>query len=104
MTRPHAPSPSEAALQARILKHLNDLPRCWAVKYPGVLRRGVPDVLVCYRGRFAALEIKRPGQSPIKLQRAVMKQIQDAGGTAEVVTSVGDVRSVVVRIEEAFDE
>jgi len=104
MTRPHAPSPSEAALQARILKHLDDLPRCWAVKFPGVLRRGVPDVLVCYRGRFVAIEIKRPGQSPTKLQCAVIEQIQDAGGVAKVVTSVSDVRRVVAGIKEALDE
>ena len=104
MTRPHAPSPSEAALQARILKHLNDLPHCWAVKFPGVLRRGVPDVLVCYRGRFLALEIKRPGQRPTTLQLAVIRQIRGAGGTAEVVTSVADAQRVVAGIEGAFDE
>ena len=104
MTRPHAPSPSEAALQARILKHLNDLPRCWAVKYPGVLRRGVPDVLACYRGRFVAIEVKRPKQNPTALQHAVIQQIQDAGGIAEVVTSVADAHRVVAGIEEAFDE
>jgi len=100
MTRPHAPSPSEAGLQARILKHLNDLPRCWAVKFPGVLRRGVPDVLVCYRGRFVAIEIKRPGQSPTKLQRAVIQQIQDASGIADVVCALDEVRAILLEIDE----
>jgi len=100
MTRPHAPSPSEAALQAHTLKHLNGLPHCWAVKFPGVLRRGVPDVLVCYRGQFLALEIKRPGQSPTALQRAVIRQIRGAGGIADVVHALDEVRAILLEIDE----
>jgi hypothetical protein len=103
MTRPRTKSPSEAAIQHRILKYLNDQPRCWAAKFPGVLRRGVPDIIGVCHGAFFALEIKRPGQKPTALQRAVIRQIRDASGFATVVTSVSDARVVLATIEEAVD-
>ena len=100
MRRPRAKSPSEAAIQTRILRYLNGLPRSWACKFPGVLRRGVPDVLACYRGQFLALEVKRPGQEPTALQRAVIDQIHDAGGVAEIVHDLDEVRQILLEVDE----
>jgi hypothetical protein len=100
MTRPRSKSPSEAAIQTRIVEYLNRLPRSWACKFPGVLRRGVPDMLVCYRGQFLALEIKRPGQEPTALQRAVIGQIHGAGGVAEIVHGLDEVRQILLEIDE----
>jgi len=97
-------SRSEASLQGRILRLLLRRPGCWAVKFPGVLQRGVPDILAVYRGRFFALEVKRPGQKPTRLQRAVLQQIRATGAVAETVTSVRQVKGVLASIEEATDE
>jgi len=39
------------------------------------------DFLVCIRGRFWAIETKAPGKKPTPRQNAVMRAIEEAGGT-----------------------
>ena len=60
---------------------------CWVYKPPAGPhgRRGVPDLLVCYRGRFAGLELKMPGNEATVLQQRELQQITSAGGLAVVV-------------------
>ncbi len=103
MRRSPKPSPSEASIQRAILKYLNAQPHCWATKFPGVLRRGVPDILGVYRGVFFALEVKRPLGKPTFLQRAVIERIRWAGGVGEIVTSVSDAQAVLATIREGMD-
>jgi hypothetical protein len=57
---------------------------------------GIPDLLVCYRGFFVGLEVKQPGAEHTvrPRQKRVLKQIEEAGGVAEVVSSVEDVRLI----------
>ncbi len=99
MTRSPKPLLSEAAIQRTILKHLNTQLHCWAVKFPGVLRRGVPDILGVYHDRFIAFEIKRPGHKLTFLQRAVIDRIRWAGGRGEVVHSVDEAREILLEID-----
>ena len=101
---PRRLSRSEASLQGRILRHLLRRPGCWAVKFPGVLQRGVPDILGAYRCRYFALEVKQPGQKPSRLQSAVLEQIRTTGAVAEVVTSVHQVKAILASVEEGTDE
>jgi VRR-NUC domain len=58
---------------------------------------GVPDLVCCWRGLFIGLEVKLPGEKASPKQRHVMKAIREAGGMAEVVTSVADVVKVLER-------
>jgi len=46
---------------------------------------GVPDIIVCYRGRFFGLECKANGNKPTALQRLNIDKINDAGGIALVI-------------------
>jgi hypothetical protein len=46
---------------------------------------GVPDFLVCHKGRFIGIECKANGGKPTALQLNNMKQIELAGGTAVVI-------------------
>lgn len=46
---------------------------------------GVPDILVCYQGKFIAIECKANGNKPTALQAQHMKRINDGGGIAVVV-------------------
>ena len=46
--------------------------------------KGVPDLLVCYRGRTLMLEVKRPSEKPNALQVKFMAQW---GGEVHVVHS-----------------
>ena len=56
---------------------------------------GLPDVIACLEGRFIAIEVKRPKGRARKLQLAILKKIQLAGGIAIVASTVEDVRQVL---------
>jgi hypothetical protein len=40
------------------------------------------DLVVCYKGCFLAIEVKRPGKKPTAMQVRIMERVQDAGGIA----------------------
>lgn len=64
----------------------------------GFQEAGIPDLLVCWRGHFIGLELKR-GSVTSKLQEWQIRRIRKAGGTAEVVTSVEDALAVLAKLE-----
>jgi hypothetical protein len=48
---------------------------------------GCPDILGYLKGgRFMALEVKRPGQKPTRLQEQFLDRARQAGALAEVIT------------------
>lgn len=51
----------------------------------GYSKRGVPDVLACYKGRFIAIETKFGYNKPTKIQNHELNTIRKAGGFALVV-------------------
>lgn len=55
----------------------------WYLKYWGggiYTRRGVPDLLVCYKGRFIAIEVKSDVGEISPVQRSEMAKIEEFGG------------------------
>ena len=48
-------------------------------------------VIVEHEVRFVAIEVKRPGGKPSKLQLAQLNRIQASGGVAMIAESVDDV-------------
>ena len=88
----------EATIQRNIVRYLRGL-GAWCLKVHGspYQRAGVPDLLCCYRGRFYAFEVKRSGERATPIQAHELEQVQTAGGTATVVTSVEDVQSLMER-------
>jgi Holliday junction resolvase len=82
---------SESAIQKKISDYLNALPECWTCKVMSANKRGVPDILAVVSGRFVAIEVKRPGGKPSKLQLAQLKRIEAAGGLAMIAESIDDV-------------
>jgi hypothetical protein len=53
----------------------------------GYGRRTV-DILLCWRGRFVGVEVKRPGEKPRRFQTAIANEIFAAGGDAVCVDSL----------------
>ncbi len=52
----------------------------------GMGRSGVPDILVCHRGTFIAIEVKRDIKHlPTKLQEHELWKVQQAGGWACII-------------------
>lgn len=87
----------QKAIQAKIRKR-----KGWVTKiHQDIYSRGVPDLIVCYRGYFVALEVKTPanrsGATP--LQAAQLTQVRAAKGLGYVVRSV----AAVDRILDALD-
>ena len=94
MKRKYSQPVNEAVVQLKILKYLNSLPDCWAIKVISANQRGVPDILGCYRGRFIGLEVKSASGKPSKIQQVQLDAIKKAGGIAEVAVSLQQVQKL----------
>jgi Holliday junction resolvase len=79
----------------------------WSVKTHGDprQRRGLPDVLACYRGWPIAIETKMPGKEGTltKIQHHTLLEIKRAGGLAYVMTTVAQVRKLLDWIDRQED-
>ena len=63
-------------------------------------KRGVSDILGCYRGRFIAFEVKRDSKGvATPLQINFLKKTRAAGGVAALVHSVEEVETILDRVD-----
>jgi Holliday junction resolvase len=81
--------PREAIIHRQIIAHLRNL-GAWVFKVHGSPYQtvGVPDLLVGYRGRFYAMEVKQPGKKLTLVQAKVIEDIRATGAVAGRVESV----------------
>ncbi len=88
---------NEATLIQKIRRYLATVPECFFWKEHGGQygTAGIPDIIVCHKGRFIALEAKVGKNTPTKLQAATIDKIRQAGGIATVVHSVDEVKRVL---------
>jgi hypothetical protein len=63
---------------------------------------GTPDILLCVRGRFVALELKSKGGKPTALQNYVLDQITKADGISLVAspTNWSEVKELLTNLDE----
>lgn len=64
---------------------------------------GIPDLLVCYRGRFVGIEVKLPGEQPSPIQTVVIREINAAGGYATVCETVEQAAHLLSTIDREVD-
>ena len=76
----------ESLFKTRVLRDLEATPDSYVLKTQERGRRGVPDILMCKKGQFIALELKISTGIVSKLQRHTLKRILASGGHAIVVT------------------
>ena len=77
----------ETKFLEKVKKELKNLPNTWFVKTQMVAVRGIPDLLICCRGIFYALELKKDEASKATpLQLHTLEQIELAGGISGVVS------------------
>ena len=89
----------ESGIQRKIIKWLESEGH-YVARVIKAGKSGTPDLLVCVRGVFVALEVKRPkGGVVSKLQKHHIEKIQKAGGLAGVVRSVADVETILSSLE-----
>ena len=72
----------EKNLENRVKQYLKDH-GCWCLKYwagGGFTKSGIPDLLICCRGRLIGCELKASYGRPSALQITELRRIQKAGG------------------------
>lgn len=91
----------ERDITAQIMRYLKSLPLCFCWKQPGGMygTAGLPDIICCYHGMFAAFEVKTNTGRLSKLQEVTMKRIREADGRAFKVTSVDEVKAALDSLE-----
>lgn len=94
---------TEAALKKEIKAYLTSVGAWFDGSVRSYGRRGVPDILVCYRGRFFGIECKRPPEGKATpaadpWQQRELAAIVEAGGRAIVAWSVDHVREEIKAI------
>lgn len=57
------------------------------------------DYILCYRGRFVAIEAKAPGKKPTPRQKAMIGAIERAGGRVLVIDGDDGVRALICLLE-----
>lgn len=87
----------EQSIQDKIVKYIESIGGVPIVQteYGIYARMGVPDILACVKGRFVAIEVKRPKQKPRPTQLAWLDAIERAGGVAFWATSVEEVQDKI---------
>jgi hypothetical protein len=76
----------ERKVKDKVKKVLKELGAYYAMPATGGYgSSGVPDFLVCYRGRFIGLECKANGGKATALQEKNLEDIRKNGGTALVI-------------------
>ncbi len=94
---------TEALLTRRVIAYLKQLNNTadplWFLKIHGgpMQRAGLPDLFVIYKGRTFGIELKRPGKKPTKLQQHTLSEMEKAGATTAVVTSVDQLQGLLER-------
>lgn len=79
------PTP-ESKVKAKVTAILKELGAYYFSPVTGGFgRSGVPDIVVCYKGKFIGIECKANGNKPTKLQEMNLEAIRQADGHALVV-------------------
>ena len=78
----------EKKVKARAVEVIKDLSGWWFFPQSGPYgRSGIPDIIMCYQGRFVGIECKavtKGIKKLTKLQEHEIRKIRDAGGVATV--------------------
>jgi len=87
---------TEQGYQRKIVKALEER-GAYTVKVITSTKKGVPDIIGCYKGHFIAIEVKTPTSmnNTSKLQDHNLRLINDKGGYAIVAWSAESVMEML---------
>ena len=92
---------SEQTIQSEILKYLKSV-GAYTIKVSAATKAGIPDIICCYKGRFIAIEVKRPeaktNVSPLQVANITM--IINAQGEAIVAWDKEMVKTFINNIDK----
>lgn len=86
----------------KIIKYLKTLPQTFVWKEHGGMygTAGIPDVICCHKGKFMAFEVKTDTGKATLLQEITLRRITEAGGMAQMVRSLDEVKAVMEGLDE----
>lgn len=92
----------ESELIKKISDYLKSVPDLFFWKEHGGMygTAGIPDIIICYRGRFIGLECKVGKYKPTVLQSLTIRRILQAGGYAMIVRTVEEVKQLISAFEQ----
>lgn len=81
---------SEKNFENRVKKWLKEH-GAWYLKTwgGGYQRNGIPDLLICWKGKFIGVELKAENGTASELQKYELKTINDAGGIGIILKPSG---------------
>jgi hypothetical protein len=90
----------ETDITTKICRYLDSLAGCFYYKAHGggFSKRGIPDIIVCYKGHYIGIESKTPKGVLSNTQRYIGTRISRAGGIYFVARCVDDVKAVLTRL------
>lgn len=90
----------ESEIIDKIKEYLKTVEDCFFWKEHGGMyaQTGIPDLIVCLKGKFIALEVKTETGKATVLQEITIRKIRKAGGTAQVVRSVEEVKAIIEKL------
>lgn len=91
---------SESALKARCMKAYKLKYGCYIKKNEQLALVGDPDIFICHKGLFVAIELKKKGGKPRKKQVVVLEQIAQSGGIAGVADTLEKFMHIVSVADE----
>lgn len=65
-----------------------------------VVKVGDPDVFICHKGVFVAIELKVGTNTPSELQKIKLEQIKQSKGVCGVAYSLEDFKNIIKEAEE----
>lgn len=105
---------NETQLVKRMTKAITARTNVWMMKThgDGYQRVGIPDLLICYRGRFVAIEVKhqKPGETVdhllgrvTKRQQIELDDLSAAGAFTAVAWTVEQVEEILDAVDDVID-
>lgn len=90
---------SEKKIQNAVSKYLDSVPELYYNKHSERYKKGVPDIIGCYRGHFFAIELKREKGGVIApLQTRHAEKITKAAGRHLFASSLQQVVDFIENI------
>lgn len=94
----------EQDYQKKIINYL-EAHGAYTVKVVSASKKGVPDIIACYKGYFIGIEVKTPetSRNTTKLQDYNLRMIREAKGMALVAVEVEDIYSTLTALDTMAD-
>lgn len=94
---------TESQLKTKCKRWVERYYDCYVVLPEQYIKSGDPDMIICLRGYFIAIEFKLPGNKPTKLQEEKLNKIQTSGGDAYLCYSFDEFKQLVRRRADPYN-